>query len=125
PALERNAKFGAQAIEVSPASPRHQDTACIQRARNAALNDRFGHQCRDLDPDINHRPSEARIFHADEDLLQPRLGQMAGEEGDMLGHGSSCSRRESASLSSARLSTTTTSLNDFSRAVFSRSIWRG
>src|SRR5215831_10543672 len=109
-------------IEVRTASAGHQHAACIQWARHAALNDRSRHQRRDLNPDIDYRPSEAWVVHTDQDFLQARLGQMAGEEGDMFGHVSSRLRRESSLPSSARDSTTATPLKDFSRAVLSRSI---
>src|SRR4029077_15361127 len=125
PTLERNAEFRTQAVEVCAASPGHHDAARIQRAGNAALDDPFRHQRRNLDPDIKNRPAETRVLHAAKDLLQPWLGQVASQEGDTFGHASSRLRRESASRSPCRFSTTFTSLNDFSRAVFSRSIWRG
>src|SRR5262245_678844 len=124
-ALERNAEFSTQVIEVGTAAPRHQHATCLQWAWQAAFDNRSRHQCRNLNPDIDHRPGEPRIVHADQELLQPRLGKMAGEEGDMFGHVSSRFRRESCVPSSASVSTTATSLNDFSRAVLSRSIWRG
>src|SRR5215471_855237 len=125
PPLEWNAEFSAQTVQIRAASSGQQHAASVQCVRNAAPDDGFGHQRRDLNPDINNRPAKSWVIHAAEDFLQAWLGQMAGQEGNMFGHGSSCLRCESAPRSSSRFSTTTTSLHDFSRAVFSRSICRG
>ena len=42
-----------------------------------------------LTPTLITDQSKPGSLHADEDLLQPRLGQMAGQEGEMFAHASS------------------------------------
>src|SRR5690348_1897490 len=125
PALEGHAEIGAQAIEIGAAPARQQHARRIQRTRQPAHDDRFCHEGCDLHADVDDRPAESRIAHAGKNLFQTRLRQVPGKEGDAFAHVSSRLRRANASLNSVSASTTATSLNVFSRAVFCRSISRG
>src|SRR5262249_53764459 len=123
-ALEWNAEFGAEPLQVGATAAGYDHARGLERTRQPPRNDRLGHQRRNLDADIDHRPGEGRV-QATEHLLQPRQREVSGEEGEMLAHASSRLRRRSASASSSSVSTTLTSSKLFSRAVFSRSIRRG
>ena len=62
------------------------DAVGLQRARQAAAQDRLGHQGGDLDPDILHAPGELRVAQLGQQPAQPRLGEMAGEEQQAFSH---------------------------------------
>jgi hypothetical protein len=41
----------------------------------------------DLDAEVAHLPRERRLAHALQHLREPRLGEVAGDEGEALGQG--------------------------------------
>ncbi len=58
PAHEGHADFPRQTVEVGAASARQDDPIGLERPRQPSQNDRLRHQRRDLDADVEHRPSE-------------------------------------------------------------------
>ena len=47
----------------------------LHRTRQAARDDRLGHEGRDLDADIEDRPFETRVLDAGQNLLEPAAGR--------------------------------------------------
>ena len=125
-ALERNAKLPSQAREVGAATAGDDNAIGIDRARQPAHEDGFGHQRRNLDPDTQDRPVERRRRHALQDLLEPILGEAAGQKQNAFPHTGTLLRRcAMASLSSAIESTVVTPAKRPRRSRFSKSIGRG
>ena len=86
PAQERHAEAGAQAVEIGAAAAGQHDLVGLDRLRQPPGDDLLGHQGRDLDPDIEHLPVEARLDAA-EHGLEPGPRQMSGQEQDVFSHG--------------------------------------
>ena len=125
-ALEGHAKFLSQAREVGAATARDDDAVGVDRARQPAHEDGFGHQRRDLYPDTEDRPVERRRLHALQDLLETALGEAAGQEQNTFPHAATLLRRCAiVSPSSAIESTVVTPAKPPSRSRFSKSIGRG
>ena len=67
------------------AAARQHDLVGLDGLGQPPRDDVLGHQRRDLDPDIEHRPVEARV-HAAEHGLEPGPRQMSGQEQDVFSH---------------------------------------
>ena len=125
-ALERNAKFLSQAREVSTAAARDDNSIGVDRARQPAHEDGFGHQRRNLHPHTQDRPVERRRLHALQDLLETALGEAAGQKQNAFTHTGTLLRRCAiVSPSSAIELTVVTPSKRPSRSRFSKSIGRG
>jgi hypothetical protein len=57
------------------------------RQLQPSLYDLHRHQRRNLDADVDHLPRKIRLAEADQQLLQPRPGQMSRDEDQPLSHG--------------------------------------
>ena len=125
-ALEGHAKFLRQAREVGAAAARDDHAIGVNRARQPAHEDGFGHQRRNLYAHVEDRPVERRRRHALQDLLETLLGEAAGQEQNALPHAATLLRRcAMASRSSAIESTVVTPAKRPRRSRFSKSIGRG
>ncbi len=123
PALDGDAELAAEAGEIALAMAGNDDPVGAQRVlRQAAADEVGGHQRRDLDADVVHRPGEVEITDAVKDAAQPLLGEMPGQEQGVSRH---CSRRLTLCSSSTIDSTTSVASNCLSRSTFSRSMRRG
>ena len=76
-----------QPLEIASVTPGQENAACIGIELQTALDDLFGHQRGDLDADVDDLPCEFRLAEADEQLLQPPAGEVAGDKDQPLSHG--------------------------------------
>ena len=121
-ALEGHTELRREAIEVG-AHPSGQDHPVGRdRSRQPAADDLLRHQRRHLDADIRDLPIKSLPTELVHHLLQPRLGEMAGQEEYALSHSK---RASSACSSSGRVSTTCVSSKLLSLSTLSRSMRRG
>ena len=102
PALDFDAEFARQRIDIGAAAAWQDDPVGLDRARHAAQDDRFRHQCGDLHPDIENAPGERRRAEAVHRLDETRRGEMSGQKQDTFGHTSLFKRAARAGPESAR-----------------------
>src|SRR6516165_5790662 len=81
-----DAEFGGEIFEIRPAAAGNHDLIGYDRTRQATADDVLGHQSRDLDADVEHRPGEAQLATLAENFLEPRAGKVAGKKKDVLSH---------------------------------------
>ena len=85
-AHDRNAKLTGQRIEIAAKAPRQDHAIDAQGARQAAQQDRLGHQGGDLDADVADLPDEGRLAKRTQQSVKARKGEMAGDEKKALAH---------------------------------------
>src|SRR5439155_26653584 len=90
--------------------------------RQAVAAQRGRHQAGDLDAEIGHGPGKIAARHALEDVAEPLLGEVSGQEEDRLRHGN---RAVTARSSSARDATISVCSNSRRRSTLSRLMRRG
>jgi len=83
---ELDAEFGGEIFEIRPAAAGNHDLIGRERTRQATADDVLGHQRRDLDADVEHRPGEAQLATLAENFLEPRAGKVAGKKENVLSH---------------------------------------
>ena len=125
-ALEGSVELLRQSREVGAAAAWDDHAIGVDRARQPAHEDWFGHQRRNFYSHVEDRPFERRRRHALQDLLEAVPGVMAGQEENALAHAAISPRRRTiASRSSARELTVVAPGKRPRRSRFSRSIGRG
>src|SRR5664279_5042662 len=72
---EGSFKFKRKALEVGPTASRNNHAIGVKRTGQPAHKYGFGHQRRDLDPDVKDRPLELCRPHLLQDLLETLLSE--------------------------------------------------
>jgi len=78
--FERNLEGSSEAGKIGPATARHDNAIGIDRPRQTARDDGFGHEGRDLHADVEDRPLECKAGRARQDPFEPCAREVSGEK---------------------------------------------